>query len=276
MKNKTCSIELIQWHSLVRNLPRWPDGSPEMAALAGDIAGRGIDQPLIVTETDAGGKTPGYYYLLDGRHRMLAARQAGIEEVPVIVRPEEDAVGIVIGSLVQRRHYNKGALAYLCYPVLAAAAEIGVRNRASHLMQGTKRPKSTESTYGDLEDVCARCGFGRDLYFQARKVHEVFERRPDLREEYEARILSGEIGLGACVAGLAGKESTEGAPRQDRGPEQLLFAAFEALSTRFSRWDRLEGSTRRAVADRAVETVLGLPEEVQRGIFRALQAAAKR
>jgi hypothetical protein len=265
---KSHSPDFIQWHSLIRTMPRWADESPEMAALVADIQERGIDQPLIVCRTDDGAEVPGDFFLLDGRHRHRAAILAGLTQVPIIERDESEALGIVLGSITQRRHFSKGALAYLCYPVIEAAAV----PKENYLKKG---PKSIQSTTGNVEELCARSGFSRDLYFQARKVHEAFARRPDLREEYEPRILSGEMGLGACVAGLAGKESTEGAKRQDRPPEQLLFDGFAAISVRFRAWDKLEGSTRRAVADRAVETILALPDEVQDSLLRALRAARK-
>jgi hypothetical protein len=260
------SPDFIQWHNLIRSMPRWADESPEMAALVEDVRERGIDQPLIVCLTDGGGETPGDYYLLDGRHRHRAAILAGLTSVPVVERDESEALGIVLNSITQRRHFSKGALAYLCYPVLEAAA-------LPH--GGDRKSKSTQSTLIDTETLCSRSGFGRDLYFQARRVHEVFARRPDLREEYEPRILSGDMGLGACVAGLAGKESTEGTKRQDRPPEKLLIDGFQAIETRFRAWDKLEGSARRDVADRAVETILSLPDEVQDTLLRALRAARK-
>lgn len=259
--------DAILEHTLLAGVPRWSDGSPELRALAEDIEARGIDQPLIVTTTDADGtKQAGTYFLLDGRHRLAAARQAGLAKVPVVLRDDADPAGIVLGTLTQRRHFNKGALAYLCFPVLEATA-------AAH--GGNRRSKSTESTLIGVEDIATRCGFGRDLYFQAKKAHEIFRRRPDLREHFEPLILTGQVGLGAAIAGCAGQEATKGQGRQVQPPEQLLFAAFEAVTVRFRSWDKLEGTARREVADRAIETVLALPPEVQESIGRALRASRR-
>lgn len=258
--------DAILEHALLSGVPRWSDGSAELRALADDIAARGIDQPLIVTTRDADGSTDrGTYFLLDGRHRLAAACLAGIAKVPVVVRDDADPTGIVLGTLTQRRHFNKGALAYLCYPVLEATAA-----------DGPGRPKklSIQSTIS-VPDLCDRCGFGRDLYFQAAKAHEIFRRRPDLREHFEPLILTGQVGLGAAIAGCAGQEATAGKSRNTQPPEQLLLAGFEAIEVRFRAWGRLEGSARRAVTDRAIETVMGLPPEVQESIARALRAARR-
>ena len=138
---------------------------------------------------------------------------------------------------------------------------------------GHRKAQLTESTV--VLDLCVRAGFSRDLYFQAKSLHQEFEKRPDLREEYEPRILTGEIGLGACIAGLAGKEATHGGNRNDRPPEQLVFDTFTDLRTRFSRWEKIEPSQRKAICHEAADTVLSLPNEVQESILKALRAARK-
>ena len=271
MKTILISPDQIQWHELIQDMPCWASTSPEMSALAEDIQERGIDQPLIVCQVDG----DDMYSLLDGRHRHRAAQAAGLGEVPVIVRPEEDAIGIIFSSITQRRHFGKGALAYLLYPVMCA----NVQPKEKNLLRG---PKSTQSTSGKssiestiILDLCVRAGFSRDLYFQAKTLHEAFDKRPDLREDYEPRILTGEIGLGACIAGMAGKVSTEGKHRQDSSPKQLIEQAFESIQIRFRFWEKLEVDDRRDVQDRAIETVLQLPEEVQESIARAIRLSRK-
>lgn len=264
MKTINIPPDQIQWHRLIQGMPCWAENSPEMSALTEDVTERGIDQPLIVCQTQDGGEVPGFYFLLDGRHRHRAASLGGLDKVPVVVRDEADAVGIVFSSITQRRHYGKGALAYLLYPVMCASAP-----------EGPGRPKKSSIESTIILDLCVRAGFSRDLYFQAKSVHQAFEKRPDLREEYEARILAGEIGLGACVAGLAGKEATAGGSRNDRPPEQLVFDTFTDLRNRFSRWEKIEPTHRKAICHEAADTVLALPAEVQESILKALRAARK-
>jgi hypothetical protein len=251
---KTLSV-----HELLADVPCWTDGSEDMQSLAADIAARGIDQPIIVTQGD------GAFLVIDGRHRLRAACLAGLSEVPVVVRDEGQALEIILGSLTQRRHFNKGALAYLCYPVLEAA---------THASSGRPQKSSPQATIS-AEEACARFGFSRDSYFRAAKAHEIFRRRPDLREHFEPLILTGQVGLGAAIAGCAGHDATKGQARNTQPPEQLLLAGFEVIEVRFRAWDKLEGTARRVVTDRAIETVMGLPEEVQESIARALRAARR-
>lgn len=256
-------VDSIEYHALLADLPGlWPDDSPEMQGLIEDVRARGVDEPLIVAEGEDGA-----YLLIDGRHRLRASQLADLLEVPVVVREEAEAADIILGTLVHRRHYLKGALAYLSYPVIAF-------QQMAH--GGNRRSKSTESTLKSAEEICARLGFGRDLYFQAKGVHDFFRRQPQLKGEYEPRILSGEIGLGACLAGLSGKEATERQKRQDRPPLELITEAFRAVQMRFDHWGRLEGSARRAVTQEATETFLKLPPEVQDSVLRAYKATPRK
>jgi ParB-like nuclease domain len=274
MKTILISPDQIKWHHLIQDMPCWTTASPEMSALVEDIQERGIDQPLIVCETEGCEGADDTYYLLDGRHRHRGAQAAGLDKVPVIVRPEEDAVGIIFSSITQRRHFGKGALAYLLYPVMCADAMSHGGDRRSKSTQSTlKKKPALESTL--ILDLCVRAGFSRDLYFQAKSLHQAFGKRPDLREEYEPRILAGEIGLGACLAGLAGKEATHGGNRNDRPPEQLVFDTFTDLRNRFSRWEKIEPTHRKAICHEAADTVLALPHEVQESILKALRASRK-
>jgi hypothetical protein len=200
--------------------------------------------------------------LVDGRHRLAAARAAGLAKVPCIVRAENEAVGIILHSLVDRRHLSKSAQAYLCYPVLAA-------NHSTH--GGARRSTSIESTLKSAEALGAKLGFSRDLFFQARAVHERFASRPDLRERFEPSIMEG-AGLGAVLAGMAGQEATLKKPKRVTAPEQLLFDSFRDISIRFERWDHIPPPKRREVAARFCDMATALPYEVQAEVAATLQA----
>lgn len=259
----TAPLDSFRFHPLVADLPGLlPRDSHEFAALADDIALRGIDHALIVVigESDE-------LLIIDGRNRYSAATVAALDEAPYVVREESEALGIILGTLVQRRHYGKGALAYLAYPLAAAQKRTGA---------GRPAKLSTQSTIS-IDEIAATLGFSRDLFYQAAQIHGHFERRPELRERFEARILSGEIGLGACVAGLASSEATTGSARVDRSPYKLLTDTFGELRKRFDqRWERLEGSARMAVAEEAAKSVLSMPPEVQSAISKALGAGGRK
>jgi ParB family transcriptional regulator, chromosome partitioning protein len=66
--------------------PRTRIDSQELSELADSIREHGILQPLIVSEA----QQPGQYLLIAGERRLLAARQAGLERVPVLIREASD------------------------------------------------------------------------------------------------------------------------------------------------------------------------------------------
>ncbi len=66
--------------------PRKRFQSDEINELAGSIREHGVIQPLIVTRDSSGS-----YQLIAGERRLQAARLAGLETVPVIVREAADA-----------------------------------------------------------------------------------------------------------------------------------------------------------------------------------------
>jgi ParB family chromosome partitioning protein len=66
--------------------PRAHIDPEELRELADSIGEHGILQPLIVSQ----GEQPEQYVLIAGERRLLAARQAGLERVPVLIREVSD------------------------------------------------------------------------------------------------------------------------------------------------------------------------------------------
>lgn len=80
--------------------PRTRIDLEELADLANSIREHGVLQPLLVTR----GNTPGQYILIAGERRLLASRQAGLEQVPVILREvtEQQRVELALIENLQR------------------------------------------------------------------------------------------------------------------------------------------------------------------------------
>lgn len=78
-------IRLLPVDEIVPNphQPRTVFNPEALAELAASIAEHGVIQPLIVTESP---DQPQRYWLIAGERRWRAAQQAGLEQVPVIVR----------------------------------------------------------------------------------------------------------------------------------------------------------------------------------------------
>jgi ParB family chromosome partitioning protein len=99
-------ITLISTQNIAPN-PRQPRArfnSEELAELAESIRAHGVLQPLIVTRADQ----PDRYVLIAGERRLMAAREAGLEEVPAIVREasQQQLVELALVENVQREDLN--------------------------------------------------------------------------------------------------------------------------------------------------------------------------
>jgi len=80
--------------------PRTKFYGEELSELADSIRENGIIQPLIVTRA----AQPGGYILIAGERRLLAARQAGLETVPALIREatEQQRLELALIENVQR------------------------------------------------------------------------------------------------------------------------------------------------------------------------------
>ena len=80
--------------------PRTQINPEELSELAASIRENGIIQPLIVTRA----AQPGAYILIAGERRLLAARQAGLETVPALIREatEQQRLELALIENVQR------------------------------------------------------------------------------------------------------------------------------------------------------------------------------
>ncbi len=84
--------------------PRTNFNPEDLSELADSIRTYGVLQPLIVTESDQ----PDHYLLIAGERRLLAARLAGLERVPVLIREATDVERLELAIIenVQRADLN--------------------------------------------------------------------------------------------------------------------------------------------------------------------------
>jgi len=107
--------------------PRRVFEQERLAELAQSIRANGIIQPLVVRK--AGDR----YQLVAGERRWRAAKIAGIQEVPVVVRdvPDDRLLEITLIENIQREDLNPietaGAFASMCAELHMNADQIGLR-----------------------------------------------------------------------------------------------------------------------------------------------------
>ena len=86
-----------------RYQPRTRMDEASLAELADSIRARGVIQPIIARPVEAG-----QYEILAGERRWRAARLAGLERIPAVIRevPDEAALGIGLIENIQREDLN--------------------------------------------------------------------------------------------------------------------------------------------------------------------------
>lgn len=86
-----------------RYQPRTRMDEASLAELAASIREQGVLSPILVRPLDEGG-----YEVLAGERRLRAARLAGLEKVPVLLKPVSDDKALVIGLIenIQRENLN--------------------------------------------------------------------------------------------------------------------------------------------------------------------------
>ncbi|MDB6125475.1 MAG: hypothetical protein JWQ71_4468 [Pedosphaera sp.] len=265
----SCDPGKLSVHPLTKAMPEWGAEDERFLALVEDIRARGVDQPLLID---------GEERIVDGRHRWRAALQVRLPEVACKVIDDAEIASAILHSLIQRRHFTKSALAYLAYPLLEEAHEEAVQRKLNSLKNSNKSSSSMESTTTKTVEEFARSfGFGRDLFYQARELHEKFKKDPRLKYEYEAIILNGELGLGTFLASLVDSIATA-VPRKPRFLSErfvLVESAFETLTKRFAYWEEFDTDQRSELAPMIRRTVAKMPVDLRKEFQKAIREVAK-
>jgi hypothetical protein len=161
---------------------------------------------------------------------------------------------IIISTLLQRRHYSKGALAYMLVPCSTATG----RNQ---------------------EQFAADQGISRRLFQQALELRKIFADSPEGAEyqaEIEPQILAGECGLGACIAGWAGRLATKGKAKNINSQLELWDRAWTSLENRFTYWTAFDDAAKLAAAAKLSAVVEKLPTDLLQKFQRLITDESKR
>ncbi|ROO32973.1 ParB/RepB/Spo0J family partition protein [Salinisphaera orenii] len=193
-----------------RYQPRRDMDAEALESLAQSIRSQGVVQPLVVRDTGDG------YEIVAGERRWRAARLAGLETVPAVVRalPDETAMAVALIENIQREDLNPleeaEALRRLieeCGLTHAACAEAVGRSRAavSNLLRLAELVPEAQALLrsGDIQMGHARALLGAPAALQADLAARVAARQLTVRQT-EALVASA----------MAEADDGETAPRQ--------------------------------------------------------------
>ena len=205
--------------------------------LAESIKAQGIMQPILVRRLTAG-PNDGKYEIIAGERRFRAAKLAGLDSVPVLVRDVQDeaAASMSLIENIQREDLNPLEEAQGLQRLvkefgltheLAAQAVGRSRSAASNLLRllNLADPVQTMLMAGDIDMGHARALLGLDRATQITAANQIAAKKMSVREaESLVKKLSAEFSL---KPQKANKEKSRDTRRIEEELADLLMAEVE-------------------------------------------------
>jgi hypothetical protein len=263
--------------------PMMKPDSIEFMALVEDIREHGVRQSPTVTDTGL---------VVDGRHRVAAARAAGIEKLSCVLLGEADAAEAVVTSLALRRHYGKAALAFALYPTAKKCAEMGKRVRSEtstrNFANVSRKLHSVQLPADDmtLSAFAVKCGVGMRTLFLARDVHALLAEFGDMPAgEMTVRARVMELlfdqgkGFQPVLAMLSAYQSGETHAKACEPGARTEYAKYiwQGLSKMQDHWAKLDEDDDKEMRDRVFAIIPGMvnawPKAIRLKVEDALKVA---
>ncbi len=247
--------------------------------LAESIKAQGIMQPILVRQLKAGAHE-GKYEIIAGERRFRAAKLAGLESVPVLVRdvPDESAAAMALIENIQREDLNPLEEAQGLQRLvkefgltheLAAQAVGRSRSAASNLLRllNLAEPVQTMLMAGDLDMGHARALLSLEKVTQITAAAQIAAKKMSVREaESLVKKLSAEFTL---TSTKPKKEKSRDLKRVEEELSDLLTAQVEVrVKKRVKRAGRMEEMGEVSIQFGSLDELNGLIDRLTRGASR--------
>jgi ParB family chromosome partitioning protein len=244
--------------------------------LAESIKVQGIMQPILVRRLSSGAND-GKYEIIAGERRFRAAKLAGLDSVPVLVRdvPDEAAAAMALIENIQREDLNPLEEAQGLQRLvkefgltheLAAQAVGRSRSAASNLLRllNLADPVQTMLMAGDLDMGHARALLSLDRATQITAANQIAAKKMSVREaEGLVKKLSTEFSL---KPQKASKEKSRDTRRVEEELADLLMAEVEVrVKKQVKRNGRREDVGELAIQFASMDELNGLIERLRGG-----------
>jgi ParB family transcriptional regulator, chromosome partitioning protein len=258
--------------------------------LAESIKAQGIMQPILVRRlsdeqarirrkndphANANGDARPVYEIIAGERRYRAARIAGLDSVPVLVRdvPDESAAAMALIENIQREDLNPLEEAHGLQRLVKefgltheqAAQAVGrSRSAASNLLRllNLADPVQTMLMAGDLDMGHARALLALERAAQITAANQIAAKKLSVREaEHLVKKLGAEFNL---VSPKPKKEKSRDLKRVEEELSDLLTAEVEVrIKKRMKRNGRMEEMGEVAIQFGSLEELNGLIEKLK-------------
>ena len=244
--------------------------------LAESIKAQGIMQPILVRQL-ASGDNAGKYEIIAGERRFRAARIAGLDRVPVLVRdvPDESAAAMALIENIQREDLNPLEEAQGLQRLVKefamtheqAAQAVGrSRSAASNLLRllNLADPVQTMLMAGDLDMGHARALLVLDRATQISAGSQIAAKKMSVREaESLVKKLSAEFSL--TPSPKAAKEKSRDLKRVEEELSDLLMAEVDIrIKKRVKRHGKFEEMGEVVLQFGSLDELNGLVEKLTR------------
>lgn len=248
--------------------------------LAESIKAQGIMQPILVRQL-AAGEHAGKYEIIAGERRFRAARLAGLDQVPVLVRdvPDESAAAMSLIENIQREDLNPLEEAQGLQRLVRefgmtheqAAQAVGrSRSAASNLLRLLQlaEPVQTMLMAGDLDMGHARALLSLDRATQITAGNQISAKKLSVREaESLAKKLSAEFTL--TSPNKPKKEKSRDLKRVEEELSDLFAADVEIrIKKRVKRGGRVQEAGELSIQFGSLEELNGLIEKLSPTVAR--------
>jgi len=242
--------------------------------LAESIKAQGIMQPILVRRLSEGANA-GKYEIIAGERRSRAAKLAGLDTVPVLVRdvPNEAAAAMALIENIQREDLNPLEEAQGLQRLikefgltheLAAQAVGRSRSAASNLLRllNLADPVQGMLMAGDLDMGHARALLALDRATQITAANQISAKKMSVREaESLVKKLGAEFNL---VPQKPKKEKSRDLKRVEEELSDLLTAQVEVrVKKRVKRHGRIEEMGELAIQFGSLDELNGLIEKLR-------------
>ena len=242
--------------------------------LAESIKAQGIMQPILVRKL-AEGQNAGKYEIIAGERRFRAARLAGLDSVPVLVRdvPNESAAAMALIENIQREDLNPLEEAQGLQRLVRefgltheqAAQAVGrSRSAASNLLRllNLADPVQTMLMAGDLDMGHARALLALDRAAQITAGNQIAAKKLSVREaESLVKRIAAEFTL---VSPKPKKEKSRDLRRLEEELSDLLTAQVEVrVKKRVKRAGRIEDLGEVAIQFGSLDELNGLIDRLR-------------
>ena len=247
--------------------------------LAESIKAQGIMQPILVRQLKAGANE-GKYEIIAGERRFRAAKLAGLDSVPVLVRdvPDESAAAMSLIENIQREDLNPLEEAQGLQRLvkefghtheMAAQAVGRSRSAASNLLRllNLAEPVQTMLMAGDLDMGHARALLALEKVTQITAAAQIAAKKMSVREaESLVKKLSAEFTL---TSPKPTKDKSRDIKRVEEELSDLLAAQVEVrVKKRVKRNGRMEEMGELSIQFGSLDELNGLIDRLTRGASR--------